>query len=450
MTHQCPRPNARKRPPRLGAFLLLLFAVLLIPLRLSASEAAPDIEATLSEMAREGQVFNPDDLLKMGPRGFSALLDRLLPETAEAGEPLLSREDALRLIEQLGNDDFESRELATQRLAEVGQPFEELIVDAAQDEDPEVRFRARSVLSAWQKAREEYQTQTVSQYEKAFGVYVKSLADDECLRGLARRVRLALEKGSLHGEKQKLLAHCVEAIAKSGKDEYCDVLTPLLDHKDLAVATWVTRCVGSYSRNRFFPSLLIQALQSGREEVVETAIDWTSDCWDQSRSQEVKRLLTKIFEGESENLKFHACFPLMYSYGDKKAVAYILLQTQSKDKARARTAIYWIGDACNGGKKAYPELLEALVPFLQSDDKSLRRAAADALGTYAGEEVVRNLIPLLADPEPIIVGEASRNLLKQKDKVMLRRYLTDAQANHSNSLIRQRAGELLEKLEAEK
>ncbi len=43
---------------------------------------------------------------------------------------------------------------------------------------------------------------------------------------------------------------------------------------------------------------------------------------------------------------------------------------------------------------ALPPVLWAatLVPILQSDDKILRRAAADALGTYSGEEVVREKI----------------------------------------------------------
>jgi hypothetical protein len=245
---------------------------------------------------------------------------------------------------------------------------------------------------------------------------------------------------------RRLLEHCLAALAKSGSDRHTDPLIPVLGHDDVSIAVWVTRTVGSRSGNRYFPRLLLEALKSRRDPVVDAALSWTPNCWDRSRSAQVKRLVTAIFEGDNEKLKFHACFPMMHSYGDKRAINYLLDQTHSPDKARARRAISWIGDACNTHKKAFPRLLEQLGPLLKSKDKDLRRRAADALGTYEGQQIVDALIPLLGDPEEIIRNEASSNLLEQRDKSMLKARLADAARNARSRTVRAKAKELLSRL----
>ncbi|MDK1032654.1 MAG: HEAT repeat domain-containing protein, partial [Planctomycetia bacterium] len=121
-----------------------------------------------------------------------------------------------------------------------------------------------------------------------------------------------------------------------------------------------------------------------------------------------------------------------------------------KDPYRVRRSIGRIGDSCNSGKPAYPELLETLVPLLKSEDSGTGRAAADALRTYAGEEVVKNLIPLLGDQQNIIVTEASRNLLRQRDKAMLRRLLGEAAKINQSAVVRMQAAQLLKKLPEDK
>jgi hypothetical protein len=257
-----------------------------------------------------------------------------------------------------------------------------------------------------------------------------------------------LEKGPLQKGQRNLIEYGLAALAKTGDDRVVDPLIPLLKHKDYAVAVMVTRSIGSHKDNRYFPRFLLEALKSDREFVVAAALDWTPNCWDPAKANEVRRLVTAVFEGSNEKLKFQACFPMMHSYGDRRAIDYLLSQANNPDKARAVRAMGWIGDACNSGKQAFPELLATLVPLLKSEDKEIRRRAAYALGTYQGTEVVDNLIPLLADSEDIIRQETSSKLLAQQDKTMLKTRLADAAEKSENETVRAKAKELLEKLPA--
>jgi hypothetical protein len=431
-----------------GASMLAAWIAFAAAPGLGADDAG-EIERLLAELRLQGPRFKPDKLRKTGLRGFRALLDRLLPETADRKPSAISQAEVARLIRDLGKDDYRTREAATRKLVEAGPVHRGLVAEAARSKDPEISLRARTILAEWDSGSWSADRLAVAEYGTGFLVYLDGMADEACWVELARRVRLAFERACPRGRKRMILAHCAEQIAKSGKDKYGRPLMPLLKHPQTSVAVWVTRTFGSHSGNRYFPSLLIEALKSDRELVVDTAISWAPNCWDASRAKEVRKLLARIFDGENERLKFHACFPLMHDYQDKRAIAYLLSQAASGDRDRALRAIGWLGDSCNSGRPARPELLKKLVPLLTSADAALRRAAAEALGTYSGEAVVKSLIPLLGDKTAIIASEVSRALLNQRDKAMLKRRLSAAAQDSPNEAVRQRAKQLLAKLAAE-
>jgi hypothetical protein len=54
--------------------------------------------------------------------------------------------DVAKLIAQLGAEDWETRETATQKLRELGEGITPELIDAASSSDPEVRQRARFLL----------------------------------------------------------------------------------------------------------------------------------------------------------------------------------------------------------------------------------------------------------------------------------------------------------------
>lgn len=441
-------PPGRDRPFSVPVVRLVLLHLLLAGWAGTATRSLADvgIEDVLSRMSAEKRRFNPEALRKEGVAGLSRLLDRLLPQTAKRPRPSLSKAEAAKFVRQLGHDHYRVRENATRTLTNKAEPFRELVEQAARDPDLEVAIRAALILIVWDAKRQALLPTDASQYADAFSAYLDGLADKAMLSELARRTRLALQSRSLSEGQRRVLSHCLAALARSGKDRYTDPLIPLLGHDDVSIAVWVTSTVGSRSRNRYFPRLLLEALKSKRERVVDAALSWTPNCWDRSKSAQVKRLVTAIFEGDNEKLKFHACFSMMHSYADKRAINYLLSQTNSPDKARARRAISWIADACNTRKKAFPRLLEQLGPLLKSKDKELRRMAADALRIYQGQQIVDALIPLLGDPEDIIRSEVSSNLLDQRDKSMLKARLADAARNAHSHTVRAKAKELLSRL----
>lgn len=97
--------------------------------------------------------------MRQGARRFSPLILGLLLTASGAAlafrdEPKRPDEAALRkLIDQLGDDDFDKREAAAKRLREVGLPALPLLRRAAKDsKDAEVRGRAADLAEAVAKS----------------------------------------------------------------------------------------------------------------------------------------------------------------------------------------------------------------------------------------------------------------------------------------------------------
>jgi len=416
---------------------LLAVAALLLPASAWAQPADLQVTQILDQMAAEGARFQPGRLHAMGPQGLSMVLDRLLPDTADPKNVGASSETVADLIRQLGDARYRVRQSATQKLFQLGPGIRAYLVEATRDSDAEVSWRAARILRGWQARREKYG----SRHAAAFAVYLQGINDDRRLEELARRARLALRSGLPGGTRRSLIEECIAAVARSEKEEYLQAFEPLLLHKDVPVAVFITETVG-----RRFPALLLAALQSGRDEVVEAAIRWTPNCTDGPRRAEVQRILVSFFEGGDESRKFLACFPLMHTFGHKPAADYLLLQVQSGNAERRDRALDWIGDRRNLGRPASDDLLKVLRPLLESPDSKTRRAASRALAMYGGEPVVRALLPLLDDPNASIATEMTYRLLQQRDRAMLGRVLEAAARDDPNETIRKRAAAILDKL----
>jgi len=70
---------------------------------------------------------------------------------AQDGDPAGKIE---KLIQQLGSEDYATREKATEELRKIGTPAREALRKAAENPDPEVQTRARSLLQEIEKPRE--------------------------------------------------------------------------------------------------------------------------------------------------------------------------------------------------------------------------------------------------------------------------------------------------------
>jgi hypothetical protein len=280
-----------------------------------------------------------------------------------------------------------------------------------------------------------------------FWNYAEGLRDGERLELVARRVIAEFARGWPDGPKLHLLRLCVAGVAKGGHEASCDLLRPLVASKDVRIARFVTETTGSYKADdEFFPQLLIDALASNRDEVVQVAIRWTQNCRKSPRADEARGAMQAIFDKRDESLKFQVCVPLIQEFDDSHAWVFLIEQTQSQAPLRSASALSSLADAKYTGREPSADLLEKLAGPLSSPTLALRWGATKALGTHAGQVVIERLIPLLADAEQSVRDEAARCLLKQADKTLLRTQLTAAAAAHASERVRERAAALLKKL----
>jgi hypothetical protein len=370
-------------------------------------------------------------------------LDRLAClMTMETGGNTADVARVSQLVAALASSDYSRVRRAISALYSMGPAMEPTLrLQLESSADPMTTILLQGVIGCWQS-----DLRVASRLQRMVATRIDTLDDPQVVGAILDRVITVLQSGR-RLTATAIVGGALRKSAQTGNDGIISRLTPLLDCADASVSVFVVRSVGSGRDNRFFPALLLDALHSDRAEVVEEAIRWSPNCWDSAKSELVHRCLQTIFAGQNENLRFQACFPLMHGYGDRDAVAYLLSQTQSRDRARAERAIGWIGDACNSGKPASPELLQCLVPLLESNDSALRRVAADALGTYSGESVITNLIRMLGDGEQTISSEARRKLLDQRDKAMLKRLLSETAVGGTNEVIASKARELLKELD---
>lgn len=411
-----------------------------------ALSAEPDLAAILDRMEQQGARFDPEPLNELGVDGLEGVFDYWLPQSrlTESRLPLatLLRE----LAANLGHADYKVRTESAQRLIQFGEQARAHVAEASRSSDPEVRLQAETILAAWEKKG----TPTTGDEDRrrsdnlrlACDAYLAQIKDDERLQVFLRRTMLALEVGLQPHDSRSKLRPCLKRIAALD-DRWCSELRPLLKHEDPQVPVFVIHAIGAARPSDVFPELLLEALGSERPEVAEAALSWTLNCSDKERRPELHERLRKLLAHPHEPLRFQACWPLIHDFQDADALTYVLTQVGAEETARARTALGWLGDECHRGKQATPQILAAVSPLLQSPDFLIRRDAAQALAVFQGEDVVRRLIPLLADEQAALVSWASEVLATEPDRELKFKLLTEAAERHENAAIRMAAMKLL-------
>ena len=407
----------------------------------------PEILSVLNDMVGQKHNFKTDKLHGMGFDGLAAVLDELLPDTADPERVDVPADVTAQLVEQLGSENFRVRETASGKLRDFGPGIRAALIEAAGNPDAEISWRASRILRAWDFTK----TEDKSRYYPAFCAYASGIHDDQRLEELARRTVMAFQVGMPAGGRRNILRQCVTTIATSGKPVHTDRLGPLLEHSDVQVAVLVTQAVGMAVNRGSCPGVFLDALKAEREAVVIAAIPYTANCAEGPYKSDVKERLIDIFQNGSKTQKIRATYPLMYAFGYTRARSFLLEEVTNGDRGGKTLALSYLGNSSNQGTPADEKLLKALSPLLKpATDRYVRRAAARALGVYSGEEVVERLIPLLADEYSSIPRDVKRKLLKQPDKKMLRKQLAAAAEQHADKKVRQAAAELLKALDGQK
>jgi len=382
----------------------------------------------LKDMTQQGAQFSADELHQMGLEGLRMLLDWLFPETAKPQTMQPPSKLVLELISQLGDDSFRLRDEAAEKLYQLGSAAHAALLNATQSDDAEVRWRATRILRRWQIERE----QDMGRYGPALAVYLSAIKDKQRLDELVARVRMVLEhcNGPPIGGKATVIAQCLNALMAPENEAFAAQLKPLLEHRSPQVAVYLINMVASYgSRHQHCPPLLLDALDSARPEVLSAAIGAAGHLPLGNRSEEVRQRLRRLFQGQEETIKFQASRVLWARFDDREALDHILAQVNrsgNEDVGRRYEAISLLRDTRNRDKKLDAETVKKFLDLMDPKDQNLRLMVAETLSWYGGEEVIRALIPMMADTYQPIAQMARRKLLEHSDKQMVRRLLAAA------------------------
>lgn len=430
--------------------LLLFISVCLALVAPAAPCDEPNLDAIFADMEQRGAAFDARPLHELGVAGLEAVFDRWLPQSRlrETRVPIgnLIRD----LTANLGHEDYEVRTAAAQRLILLGDQARSQVVEASRSNDPEVRLQANTILERWKRERspslDEQQQERVDNFRNACYAYLQKIDDDERLAVFVRRTKLALEVGLQPYDSRAKLRPCLKGIASLKDDRWCSELLPLLKHDDPQIAVFVVHSIGAARQNDFFPTLLLEALDSDRPEIVEATLSWALNCSDQQRRPQLQQRLRKLLEQPNDALKFQACWPLIHDFQDEAALHHVLTETRGEDVARARTALGWATEAARGRSKPTLQVLEQLAPLLDHDDVLLRRDAAQTLAAFGGEEVLRRLLPLLADEAPAVAQVVTDEFAAAKDRELKQKLLEEVVNCDGDPGLKQAAQTVLKKL----
>jgi HEAT repeat protein len=438
-------PRCRRlHPVAVCGIAFLLGWMAMAPSMATAQTADRKMRSILDLMAVQQRNFDARPLHNMGMDGLVRLLDFLLPDTADIKQIRLP-DDMAALIEQLGDDNYQVRKEAFERLLDMGPSVQEVLKIAAKSDDAEIRRRATQILRRWADPSDADK----QRYARAFYMYSQGISDEPRLEELTRRTLLALEEGMpVDRGRKDILAYMMQAVARSRKDPYVDRFKPLLDHEDVEVARFVVQTVaGGTGSSSYLPNLLLAAFESKREEVVKEVVMRSINCSDPKRREELKKRLIKVFEGDDASLKFTACYPLTRDHQYEPAMDHLLEKVLGEDRVQADQAMKWLGNSRNLGREPSAKMLATFDKLLASEDWNRRRSACRTLAMWSGKGVVERLIPLLGDPKASIATEVEYRLMHQRDKKMLADMLRTASKEHENETVRKKATSVLEKVD---
>jgi HEAT repeat protein len=380
------------------------------PARRLSADGEP-VRKVLERMRAQAGRLTPEaraELHKLGPEGLSAVLDELLPGTAEDAASVVTEAAATALIRQLGSVRYARREAATAKLIRWGRfprtqvPFlHERLEQATRGEDPEVAVRARSVLRAWGRREQDY----VVRWADALAVYVRGLHDPDRLDLLARRAAVALRLGRPSGGRERLLEAMVARIAAAGKDRYCDLLRPTLAHSDRDLPLWLFERMRPHLPPGFVPRLFLDALVSHRRPLAD-------DVLGRLEAPPIDRLAA-LLRTSSGQAAVYVVRALGLSL-DPRALAPLTAALKHKE-----AEVRWIA-ALALARHSDPGAVEPLIAALRDSDAKVVAAAARTLGMYADWRAVLPLIAALGHSESRVRAAAADALGRTGDRRAIR------------------------------
>ncbi len=400
-------------------FSFMVFS--LVPALRAAEETS--LEQLIGQMlaVADDASYDPQPLIKHGLPGMRAVLNQILPEVADDQEA--HAKQTAQLIKQLGDDTFKRREAASAALRQFGAASTELLRQALEHPDPEVRARARVLLDEMEQPRD-------AKTLRGLQIYLTKQRDDECLRELARRLNVAMEARLDLTTKQKTLEICLLSLSLALRDcvqadQVQAVFLPLLKLKDHAPAIFVMQ--HNRGTAEYLTPLHRGALASDSPELIRTALrTMTRQAANKEHRPLIKAALEKYFDGseesrdlQNENLlrdgDFLFLITLDAGQDDKlaKARQRLFAKLEKGNQLESLAVMKLLGNQDSLLKPMDPELLAAVKPHLKSRDAQFRASAARLLAMYESEGVLPLLLQAFADPASYVWQTSGESLTRQ-------------------------------------
>jgi hypothetical protein len=294
-----------------------------------------------------------------------------------------------------------------------------------------------------------------SDYADGFTAFSSQVTDAERLTVIAESVVEGCAAGNPYGDRRKVIRAAIQAVLQSNNDQVISRLAPLVKYADddiprLLVDELTSRRMEDFA---FMPDLYFEALTCRHHKVVDEALSWATENHNAAKAPGLRAALRQVFMGTDKELKFQACFPLMYEFHDREAIAYLVEQARNPDPDRARCAVVWLGDVCNNRWPPEPGVVEAIKGHVDAADPVMQGAAIRSMGTYPGHDTVDVLVNVVLGADPAKIEQVHfdlrhRMLPGHPDFEMLQRRLTEVRDTANDADVKQRCQALLDEMDA--
>lgn len=427
-----------------------------VPAAAEAPLTRQALESLMQEMAARGANFPPERLSALGPSGLRAVLDYVFPETAPVDEAEPDDATITRLLAEMRDDQYQTREAATERLLKLGPAARKTAMRLAQQSDAEVSWRAIRVLRAWDDQRRD----DMARYSAALTVCFAQINDPPRLELLVDRMRRVLELGVPAGGKANIMRDMLRTLYMAKDDRWLDPLSPVFkkagNRSEQLLVQWLNQAMareagaGRSDGNRaaatveiavargvpssdppatvFVPRLLIAALESDQAQVQLAAIQGVPARPEGPNLAALRERLEALFASTNETIKLRAARPLIVAFGHADAYDYLIDQAVQRENASRRQESLSIMAQLGAKRGPLPAKAAAALPKMLKEQElgHARVMVAGILGSHTGKEVLDALIPALADNYQPLAQEAERRLSQYPNKEELLKALDQA------------------------
>jgi hypothetical protein len=300
------------------------------------------------------------------------------PSAPEKPNP--ATQDAQRitqLIQQLGADDFQTREDAQKQLEAIGEPVEPFLKAAQETSDPEIRHRTGYLLSFIAvKKRVKFSDGFLKAFPNLYHDLVLAPFD------LFQQI-IAKDKAGRYQYQDQITRQDLAGIIGELLRDGGPALTP--DQKQMIL----NECRPRPWSNQGIPEALpyLRPLLKDKDAEVRRVAVWILiNLGDKESISEIRKLL----EDEDAGVRTSTVGALEYFETLKAKPKLIKLLSDTDAQVRA-DAIVDLGNL--GVRETIPQIIK----FLSDADAKVRAAAANALGRLTAHEAVPQITKLLSD-----------------------------------------------------